>query len=108
MGTTIINGVQSVSGLNPPTPAPRQELPTEIQTLSATLAPVVTLPTLPTLIPIPTFPPFTLPPSFDQMAAGYTKKKRRRKLRRKAPKVFSKKVRTEESQVDESGFHSEK
>ena len=105
---TIINGLPSVSGFASPTPAPRQELPTEIQTLSATLSPMVTLPTLPTLIPMPTFPPFTLPPSFDKMAAGYTKKKRRRKLRRKAPKVSSEKVKNEESGLDESDFHSEK
>uniref|UniRef100_A0AC34FCK1 Uncharacterized protein n=1 Tax=Panagrolaimus sp. ES5 TaxID=591445 RepID=A0AC34FCK1_9BILA len=65
-------------------------LQTAIPTLSATLHPAFTLlPTLPT-ISFPTFPPFTMPPAFDQMASGYTKKKRRHKSRRKAPKkVYS-------------------
>uniref|UniRef100_A0AC35GJ57 Uncharacterized protein n=1 Tax=Panagrolaimus sp. PS1159 TaxID=55785 RepID=A0AC35GJ57_9BILA len=65
-------------------------LQTPIPTLSATLHPAFTLlPTLPT-ISFPTFPPFTMPPAFDQMASGYTKKKRRHKSRRKAPKkVYS-------------------
>ncbi|KAE9549829.1 hypothetical protein FO519_006963 [Halicephalobus sp. NKZ332] len=102
----VINGLPLVSGLHAQTPAPKHELRTDIQTLSATQAPVITLPTLPTLIPMPTFPPFTLPPSFDKMAAGYTKKKRRRKLRRKAPKMTSESPQKEDS-FREVEFHSE-
>uniref|UniRef100_A0A7E4VXQ3 Pollen-specific leucine-rich repeat extensin-like protein 3 n=1 Tax=Panagrellus redivivus TaxID=6233 RepID=A0A7E4VXQ3_PANRE len=83
---------QQYSSQLPPSNSPSATPPTPIAiastpaTLSATLNPLFTLPTLPTMA-MPTFPPFTLPPSFDQMAAGYTKKKKKsRKSRRKAPK----------------------
>uniref|UniRef100_A0A914C9B2 Uncharacterized protein n=1 Tax=Acrobeloides nanus TaxID=290746 RepID=A0A914C9B2_9BILA len=60
--------------------------------------PTISLPTisLPT-ISMPTFPPFTLPPSFEQLAAGYTKKakKRRKKIKRK-PKMKQEEVETSE------------
>uniref|UniRef100_A0AC34QJ60 Uncharacterized protein n=2 Tax=Panagrolaimus sp. JU765 TaxID=591449 RepID=A0AC34QJ60_9BILA len=76
-------------------PTPSSSLSSNsIQTLSPTLAPTmptispISFPTFPTLFPMATFPAFTLPPSFDKMAAGYIKKdkKKRKKHRRKPTK----------------------